>query len=108
MQNEDFKQVILAALDLAFEAGKWDGQRELEEHYDTEQYSSVAGEVLSSRKTGMPEDKASVCRTVKINLRSDDWRKRVIKSSQEYKDRAYNIILDYIQQCKKIEETYAE
>ncbi len=80
--------ILEAALELAFEAGRWQGQVDLEEHYDREQYSQALPEVFASRKTGMPNDLASIGRTVRINLRSDEWRKGVRQSVQEYLDRA--------------------
>lgn len=77
-----------AALELAFEAGKWEGQVELEEHFDREQYSQVIPEVFAAKKTAMPNDFASTGRTVRINLRSNEWRAGVRKSAKEYLDKA--------------------
>ena len=82
------KSTFEAALLLAFEAGKWVGQVELEEHYDREQYSSVVIELLSAKKTAMPLHESSNGRTVIINLRSDIWREGVRKSANEYLNKA--------------------
>lgn len=81
-----------AALELAFEAGKWEGQVELEEHFDREQYSQVIPEVFAAKKTAMPNDFASNGRTVRINLRSNEWRAGVRKSAKEYLDKAKTLI----------------
>lgn len=80
------------ALQLAFEAGKWAGQVELEEHFDREQYSQVILESLQSRKTNMPGNKPSTGKTVIVNLRSDIWRNGVKKSAQEYLEKAEIIL----------------
>ena len=77
-----------AALQLAYEAGRWQGQVDLEEHYDMEQYSQVFPEVFASRKTSSPGDLASTGRTVRINLRSEQWREGVRRSVREYLDKA--------------------
>lgn len=92
MIKEKKKTIIEAGLRLAFEAGKWAGQVELEEHFDLEQYSSVAVESLMARKTSMPISKQSTGRTVTINLRSDEWRNGVKKSSIKYLDKAKELI----------------
>lgn len=85
---------IKLAIELAFEAGKWVGQVELEEHYDKEQFSTAIMESLVSKKTAMPIDKASTGRTVTINLRSKEWRYGVIKSSNEYKQKAIELLIN--------------
>ena len=66
--------LISAAIALAFEAGTWAGQVDLEEHFDREQYLYSMREVYVAKKTSMPQHPASSGRTVTINLRSDDWR----------------------------------
>lgn len=83
---------IEIAIQLAFESGKWAGQVELEEHYDKEQYSTSIIESLHSKKTAMPIKECSNGRTVTINLRSQEWRNGVIKSSEEYKQKAINLL----------------
>jgi len=93
MQN-DKEFFYKAALQMAFEAGKWAGQVELEEHYDNEQYSKVALESIYSKKTAMPLDKASHEKQVTIKLRSDEWRNGVKKSSQEYLEKALQTLLN--------------
>jgi len=88
------KDTILMAIDLAFEAGKWAGQVELEEHMDMAQYSQVALESIMTRKTATPHDIPSKGRTVRYNLRSDDWREGVKKSAGEYKNKAIEVIFN--------------
>lgn len=87
------KELIEAGLLLAFEAGKWSGQVDLEEHFDRSQYSQALVESIVSRKTSMPTKEASNGKTVSVNLRSDEWRNGVRKSSKEYLDKALNLIL---------------
>lgn len=89
----DIGQQIEIAIKLAYEAGRWRGQVDLEEHYDCEQFSQVMPEVFASRKTALPHDLASTGRTVKINLRSDKWRIGVVKSSLEYLRKATENVL---------------
>ena len=81
-----------ALIDIAFEAGKWAGQVELEEHYDCEQYSAVMPEVFSSKKTNLPADIASSGRTVRVNLRSQVWRDGVRKTCAEKINNLKNMI----------------
>lgn len=92
------KDDIELVIQLAFEAGKWVGQVELEEHYDKEQFSSSIIESLHSHKTAMPLHESSIGRTVKVNLRSNEWRKGVRKSSEEYKQKAIKILTELIKQ----------
>jgi hypothetical protein len=82
------KESMNAALALAFEAGKWVGQVELEEHFDKQQYGQAVLEVAYSRRSAMPLLDASSGRTVTVNLRSDAWRNGVRKSAQEYLEKA--------------------
>ena len=88
--------VIDISLQLAFEAGKWAGQVELEEHYDREQYSTVCLESVFARKSAMSLEKPSIGKTVKINLRSDEWREGVKKSSLEYVEKAKKFLIENI------------
>ena len=83
---------IKALIDIAFEAGKWAGQVELEEHYDCEQYSAVMPEVFSSKKTNLSADIASSGRTVRVNLRSQVWRDGVKKTCAEKINNLRNMI----------------
>lgn len=87
--------ILQAALDLAFEAGKWEGQVELEEHYDREQYSEAIIESLYSRKNAMPMKEASSSRTVTINLRSLEWRKGVRVSAKQYVNKAMAFVIEH-------------
>ncbi len=86
------KKELACVMELAFEAGKWAGQVELEEHYERSQYGEAVLESLQSRKTAMPAKAASSGRTVTINLRSNKWRDGVRKSSKEYLDKAINMV----------------
>ena len=88
-------QIIQVALELAYEAGKWAGQVELEEHYDRSQFAEALLEATYSRKNAMPLKGASTGRTVTVNLRSDKWREGVIKSSREYLDKAMLFVVQY-------------
>jgi hypothetical protein len=91
--NTQEYQIIQVALELAFEAGKWAGQVELEEHYDRSQYAVAMLEHAYSRKNAMPLKPASHHRTVTVNLRSDVWREGVRKSSKEYVDKAMSFVV---------------
>ena len=88
MKNQILKEKKQVAFALAFEAGKWIGQVELEEHYDKEQYSTSFIEVFHSKKTTMPKNEISSGKTVTINLRSQKWRDGVKKSSKKYLEKA--------------------
>ena len=85
------------ALLLAFEAGKWMGQVELEQHYDNEQYSSCLIESIYSKKNAMPLEKQSIGKSkqVTICLRFEEWRNGVSKSSNEYLEKAKKIFYDF-------------
>lgn len=87
------EHLIEAALLLAYEAGRWHGQVDLEEHYDLEQYSTVMSEAHNTRITSSPADLASSGRTVRVNLRSQTWREGVKKSSQEYLLKAKKLLI---------------
>lgn len=91
-------------LRLAFEAGRWQGQVDLEEYYDREQFATVIQEVIVSRKTSMPEKSASTGRTVTINLRSDAWREGVKKSSEEYIEKAKMYLIAILNTKKRYEK----
>lgn len=88
-------QIIQVALELAYEAGKWAGQVELEEHYDKSQFAEAFLEAIYSRKNAMPLKDASTGRTVTVNLRSDKWREGVRKSSREYLDKAMAFVVQH-------------
>lgn len=90
------KATFEAALLLAFEAGKWVGQVELEEHYDREQYSTAIVESFYSKKIAMPLHDASNGRSVTVNLRSNTWREGVRKSANEYLDKAKELTLQVV------------
>lgn len=85
---------IEAALQIAFEAGRWQGQVDLEEHYDKEQFSQCVIESVNAKNTSMPLKESSNGREVSVRLRSLKWRNGVKKSSEEYLQRAKEIILE--------------
>ena len=85
--------IIQTALGLAFEAGKWEGQVELEEFYDRIQFSESFIEAAYSRKNAMPLKETSTGKTVTVNLRSDKWREGVRKSAREYVDKAMSFVM---------------
>ena len=68
---------------IAFEAGRWMGEVDLEEQYDRDQCGMALAEAMVSRKTCMPCFPASTGRTVTVNLRSDRWREGVTKRMNE-------------------------
>lgn len=86
------EKLICAAIDIAYEAGKWHGQVELEQHFDNEQYACCALEVLHAKKYGGPSCHASTGKSVTINLRSHNWRVGVVKSSGQYKKIALKML----------------
>lgn len=91
------KQTIEACMMLAFEAGKWAGQVELEEHIELEQYALAAIESVYSKKNAMPMHEESQGRQATINLRSQDWRDGVRRSSDEYLKTAVNIFCNFLE-----------
>ena len=79
------------ALLLAFEAGKWYGQVELEESIDRESHMMSLLECANDRKVSMPLNKwdtltidGDIGNTVQYHLRSEKWRAWVRKSAKEY------------------------
>lgn len=88
--------IIDLALQMAFEAGKWAGQVDMEEHYDREQYSASMLEAHYARRFTMPQKEESTGRTVSIGLRSDEWRAGVKKSSVDYLKKAKDILTNKI------------
>jgi len=84
---------IKAIIGIAFEAGKWAGQVELEEHYDNSQYGDAIVESIYSKKNAMPMISGSKGRTVTVRLRSKNWRKGVIADSEKYKLKAKEMLM---------------
>jgi hypothetical protein len=95
VSGSEFLSIVEAALQIAFEAGKWEGQVELEEHYDKSQLSEAIIESIYARKNAMPLKDASTGRTVTVNLRSEKWREGVRKSAKEYVDKAMLLVLSH-------------
>lgn len=87
------KDIIDAAIKIAFEAGRWQGQVDLEEFYDREQYASCCLEVFYAKRCSMPLHKPSTGNTVTINLRSNEWREGVRKTTEELLGKAKNYLL---------------
>jgi hypothetical protein len=83
-----------AALLLAYEAGRWRGQVDLEMHYGREQYGVAFVEaVITRRKIPMPLFPCSVeGRRVTVSLRSDRWREGVANETEEIFERAFSIL----------------
>ena len=96
INDNEFLSIVKIALELAFEAGKWAGQVELEEHFDREQYASALIESIYIRKMLIPMHLSSTNKSIIINLRSDIWRKGVIKSAKEYMTKAFDLIVSNI------------
>lgn len=92
----DKKNMLKTIIELAYEAGKWEGQVELEEHYDNEQYSKSMIEVFHSLKTAMPLENSSNHARITIHLRSQKWRDGVRKSGVEYKNKITEMFLNCI------------
>lgn len=90
------EDLICVALQLAFDAGMWTGQVDLEEHYDREQFAKAALEAMYARKNSMPMHEASTGRTLTVNLRSDKWREGVRKSAAEYLEKAEQLLLNQL------------
>ena len=88
------REVVDAALLLAFEAGKWAGQVELEEFMEENSFFDAFLGSIYSRKTGggvshsVSIDKDFETRPVKYNLRSNKWREGVRKRANEYLKKA--------------------
>lgn len=95
VSGSDFLQIVDVALQLAFEAGMWAGQVDLEEHYDREQFAKSALEAVYARKNAMPMHEASTEKTVIVNLRSDKWREGVRKSAAEYLEKARILVFNH-------------
>lgn len=89
------KSEIKLCLQLAFEAGKWMGQVDLEKHMDNEQYSEA---LLHSYITHTKCIQPSEChnREVIYNLRSDEWRKGVELTAKNYLKEAEDILITYL------------
>lgn len=98
---DNIEDKIDIVLRLAFEAGRWQGQVDLEEYYDREQFATAIQEMIVSRKTAMPDKAASTGRTVTVNLRSDAWREGVRKSSEEYIEKAKLIFISMLNNKKE-------
>jgi hypothetical protein len=81
--NTNNKDFIILLLDIAFEIGKWEGQVELEEHYDKEGYGQGILESLYAKKMCMPLHRSITDNQVIIKLRPQKWRDGVRKTCKE-------------------------
>lgn len=92
-----FKEVrleaeIKACLRLAFEAGRWRGQVDLEEHIDREQYSQALFEAFLTSEKCIQNSECQN-REVLYSLRSEKWREGVKLSTSESLKMAEEILL---------------
>jgi hypothetical protein len=96
------REVVEAALLLAFEAGKWVGQVELEEFIERNSFfDAFLGSVYSSKSGGGVCHSVSIddnfeTRPVKYNLRSQKWRDGVRKSADEYVEKARLFVFQHL------------
>jgi len=82
-----------AAIELAYIAGRWRGQVDLEEHMENESYFAAFQSSIHAAKTGMAFNDVSIdkkleTRPVRYNLRSNKWRKGVKKEVARYLEMA--------------------
>ena len=96
-EMDDLYHIIDLTFLLAFEAGKWAGQVELEEHYDRHQYGACMVEAVYTKNHTKPLFPASNGRDVTIQLRSDKWRQEVINSSNNSFEKAKDTLKKYIE-----------
>lgn len=83
------ESLLEAALELAYEAGRWHGEVDLEERIDRQQYGECLGEVFNSYKTCMPQGLPILeGRRATCFLRSEDWRQGVVKESRGILEKA--------------------
>jgi hypothetical protein len=81
--------IARGAMLLAFTAGRWRGQVDLEISYDLEQYGQALAESHCARIICSPCFPASKGRAVTVNLRSDRWREGVCKTTEEEFEKAF-------------------
>ncbi len=82
-------------MELAFLAGRWRGQVDLEEDIDTQSYFDAALTSIHAQKLGgecrhTVASNGADSRPVRYNLRSDEWREGVKKTTQKNLDNAVN------------------
>lgn len=85
------KQLIAAWMEIAFLAGRWHWQVDLEESMDSN-FGDALQSSIHAKKTGMPLHTVAGglddSKPVRYFLRSNEWRSCVIKSSRESLERA--------------------
>jgi len=83
------KEEIIKALYLVFEAGRWRGQVDLEEHMDNNSYFDAFLTGMYAKKSGgecthtVSGNENLNGKPVKYNLRSDKWRNGVTKETNK-------------------------
>lgn len=101
MNNDD---IIHNVIELAYMAGRWRGQVDLEEHMDNESYYDAFLSCVHDQKTAMPYHTvvwgSEHNRPVRYNLRSDDWREGVKKTTDNYKKEAIDMLVDFLENNK--------
>ncbi len=99
MDKEKFKQLITAHMYLAYEAGRWQGQVDLEISMDNNLGDALQGS-LYAQKTGMPLHTVAAglddSRPVRYFLRSEEWREGVTKSSLETLENVINTLIEKV------------
>jgi hypothetical protein len=102
-QTKEIEQKIDYALQIAFMAGRWLGQVDLEESMENDSYFDAMLTFIHSQKTGgqcMHTVGSSDInsRPIRYNLRSEKWRKGVKKEVEEWKKEAKDHLKDlYVQ-----------
>lgn len=96
MNKAEIDTIIDNTFELAYMAGRWRGQVDLEKHMENDSYfDSFLGVVYDSKHSmplhtvGGAED---FTKPVKYNLRSDNWRNGVTKSSLQDLEEAKEIL----------------
>ena len=99
MEEKD-KQLLKSVLELAFMAGRWRGQVDLEEDMDNNCFDACLSSIHSTKSGGacihsvaMDNDNPN-SKPVKYNLRSDEWKEGVKKTTKEHLDDAYNMFIN--------------
>jgi len=91
-------------MELAFIAGRWRGQVDLEEDMDNSSYFDAMLTCVHAKKTG-GECKHTVAsddvdqRPVRYNLRSDKWRAGVKKTTDDNLNKAINQLFEALKKA---------
>lgn len=91
---------IRSALEIAFMAGRWRGQVDLEEHMDNNFFDAFLGAIRAEKRGGQCLHSVSLdspdSRPVKYNLRSDQWREGVKKETAKWLKEAEDELKDLL------------